>query len=374
MSWKCGVFCIFLLISFILTACQASPSAQATPIPPADTPFRDEQIEFPSSDIRLAGTLSLPEAAGSHPAVILISGSGRQTRDGEPLMHGLRVLADYLAHRGIAVLRYDDRGSGMSGGGSPNDTTETFAGDAFAAVQYLKTRPEIDPKKIGLIGHSEGGIIAPMVAARTTDVAFIVMLAGPVVPGAETLMDQMRIMIEDNTQSVENIEPAKQAWRKVFEAIANGQDLEAAKKDMEGVYRDIILALPEDEQAAWGDVDRYVRDSVESQVATFANDPAMRYIIRYNPAPTLQQVKVPVLALYGELDRQVLPESNSAAARSALEAGHNPDYTIRIIPQANHLFQSAVTGKTDEYSALKKEFTPGFLETIYNWISAHNRK
>jgi pimeloyl-ACP methyl ester carboxylesterase len=212
-----------------------------------------------------------------------------------------------------------------------------------------------------------------MVAVRTTDVAFIVMMAGPVITGVETLMDQMSVRIEDNSRDNASIEPAKRAWRKVLEAIASGEGLESAKAELASVYCNEILALPEAEREKIADVDQVAREVAEGEVAAIADILGIRYLLRSNPAPTLQQVKVPVLALYGELDKQVFPDSNSAAARAALESGSNSDFTVVIVPKANHLFQTAVTGRVDEYATLKEEFTPGFLETIYNWIVAHTQ-
>lgn len=378
---------VIFYLALLLSACQAktvrstpsaatvtaNPTLPPTAIPVVEVPFKNEDVKFRSGNIPLSGTLSLPEISGPHPAVIFISGSGRQTRDGDPWMNGFRILAEDLARQGIAVLRYDDRGAGRSGGGSSTDTMETFAEDAYAAVQYLKARPDIDPHRIGLLGHSEGGLIAPMVAVRTTDVAFIVMLAGPVLPGTDTLLDQMRIRIRDNAHSEAEYNTHVALWEELLQMAASGQELDAVRPMMEKVYRETIQGLPESERPPAGEIEKVVQEIVEGDIR-FLDNPEMRFFLAHDPASTLQEVNIPVLALYGELDKQVFPESHSAAARKVLETGASPDFTILVIPQANHLFQSAITGKVDEYTSLKKEFVPGFLDIISGWILTHTQK
>jgi len=322
-------------------------------------PYTSENVTFenPDAGVTLGATLTLPEGGRPAPAVVLISGGGAQDRDATILRHRpFLVLADHLTRHGLAVLRYDDRGTGESTGDRSTATTMDYAGDAAAAVAYLRTRPEIDAAGIGLVGHSEGGLIAPMVAEKDPDIAFIVMIAAPGLPG-----------VEYNYQYEES----------VGRAFGMSEDVIATKRAMQERMYEVLLSEEDDEAAA-----RRLRDimleadpnappsSVEGAVRRFVS-PWFRFALAYDPARTLRGVKCPVLALYGEKDIQVPAEGNAEAVERALEAGGNRDYRVEVVPGLNHIFQTAETGLPDEYGKIEETFSPAALDIITDWILSH---
>ncbi len=226
-----------------------------TPKPPFPYHAEDVTYQNEAAKVKLAGTLTLPGGNGPFPAVILLTGSGAQDRDETILGHKpFLVLADYLTRRGVAVLRVDDRGVGGSTDGSASTTTEDFAGDALAGVTFLKHRAEIDPARIGLIGHSEGGLIAPIAAARSKDVAFIVMMAGTGLPGAEILEAQGRLILKANGASDSELKLQREAQRRIIDIIAGEKDEKTARTKLAAAMKDVLAAVPESEKKALGDV------------------------------------------------------------------------------------------------------------------------
>jgi pimeloyl-ACP methyl ester carboxylesterase len=343
-------------------------------LPPAEVPpYREEEVKWQNGNVTLAGTLTLPQGPGPFPAVVLITGSGAQNRDEEIFGFKIfRVLADYLTRQGIAVLRYDDRGVGGSSAGTSADTSATFAGDVLGGVNLLKGRPDIDPQHIGLLGHSEGGLIAPMVATQTPDVAFVILMSGPGLPGRQVIEAQGTLIAK--ADGVSDAEIAKQATlrKQVVEAAVTGEGLDAARASIRKQYDDAAAALTPEQRKAIPDVKAWVDNSVESQMNAMTS-PWMKYFLTYDPAPALAQTKVPVLALFGGKDLQVPAEANQAAIMAALDRGGNQDHTAKVFPQANHLYQAATTGSPNEYATLKPEFVDGFLKTIGDWILAHTK-
>lgn len=329
-------------------------------------PYYTEDVSFNNSaaNITLAGTLTLPEQEGNYPAVILISGSGPQNRDEELLGHKpFLIIADYLTRHGIAVLRYDDRGTAKSTGDFKTATSADFATDVKAAVAYLKTRKEINAKKIGLVGHSEGGLIAPMVAADSKDVAFIILLAGPGMQGAPLLILQEALISKASGASDADVEKNKVTSKKVFDLIANTPDLNQMKTGITNIINDAIkndtsMHLPEGVKK-----EEYVAKQVEQLTS-----PWMLYFLKYDPVPTLQKVKCPVLAINGEKDLQVPPKENLSAIKAALEKGGNKKATIKELPGLNHLFQECKTGSPNEYAEIEQTFSPAALDEIAKWI------
>jgi hypothetical protein len=310
-------------------------------------PYREEDvvIENKSAGINLAGTLTIPSGKGPFPAAVLITGSGLQDRDESILGHKpFLVLADYLTRKGIVVLRSDDRGYGKSGGNPATATTADFATDTEAGVEFLKTRSEVDARKIGLIGHSEGGIIAPMVAARNPDIAFIVMMAGTGVPGDEVLVEQNRLLNSAMGVSGPALEKIVALQRESTDAVKREKDNAALEKTLKEKY-----SLPEAQLKI-----------VES--------PWFRYFLEYDPATSLRLVKCPVLAINGEKDTQVSPSQNLPAIRKALEAGGNRKFELVEFPGLNHLFQHAKTGAPSEYGDIEETLSPDVLEKIASWI------
>ncbi len=332
-------------------------------------PYRQEEVKFRNGDeATLAGTLTIPAAGAPHPAVVLITGSGPRNRDEEIFgFKPFRILADHLTRKGIAVLRCDDRGVGESTGSMAQATTEDFAGDAAAAVAFLRTRPDIDPKRIGLLGHSEGGIVAPMVATKTEGIAFVVLMSGMGVTGERVLFDQAELIGRAEGSSEEDVRKEAGIQKRVFAAVRSGQGWDEVRADAKKEALARVAKMPEEMRKTIPDPDRYADMMIEGQLA-MARSPWFRFFLDCDPAKTLEKVKCPVLALFGEKDLEVPAESNRKAMEAALAKGGNTDVTVKVFPGANHLYQAARTGGVSEYAALKKEFVPGFLDTISSWI------
>lgn len=330
----------------------------------------DVIFENKSAKINLAGTLSLPTKEGLFPAVILISGSGAQNRDQELLGHKpFLVIADYLTKNGIAVLRFDDRGTAMSKGDFKTATTLDFATDVEAALQYLLTRKEINQKKIGLIGHSEGGIIAPIVANKSKNVSFIILLAGTGIPGDELLLLQQELIGKASGISEEDLKKSKIANTEVFELVKKAPNSEQMVKEITE-YITKLIKSDSDSKIPDGISES---DYISMQVSQITN-PWMQFIIKYNPAQALEKVKCPVLALNGDKDMQVPSKVNLEAINKALVKGGNKKVTIKELPNLNHLFQECKTGSPEEYSEIEQTFSPSALTEILNWIQIQTKK
>ncbi len=330
-------------------------------------PYYTEDITFtnPKAAVTLAGTLTLPNQTGKYPAVILITGSGAQNRDEELLGHKpFLVLADYLTRNGIAVLRFDDRGFGSSTGDFKTATSADFATDVESAFAYLKNRKEIISNKIGLMGHSEGGIIAPMVSSENKDVAFIVLLAGTGIQGNELLLLQQKLIAKAGGLSDEMIDFTEKLNKKVFDFIISTDKKEVKLKESAiKMITDIIKNTPK-ELKPNGVSD----EEIASQQTNELLNPWMLYFLRYNPAPTLEKVKCPVLAVNGEKDLQVPPKENLTAIEKALNKGGNKKVTIHEFPKLNHLFQECTTGSPTEYATIEQTFSPTALDYVTQWI------
>lgn len=340
-------------------AANAPVKRPQTPQPPF--PYRAEEVAFDNpaaSGVRLAGTLTLPQGNGPFPAAILITGSGQQDRDETMLGHKpFAVIADYLTRRGIAVLRVDDRGAGKSTGDFAKATSADFATDANAAFAFLRTRGEIRPDAIGFIGHSEGGMVGPIAMATNKQVAFLIMLAGPGTATDHLLLSQRRAIALGMGQSEVQIDRAEPVMAALFKALASG-----------ATYDDGVAAarasLTPAAMAAIGASPGTDPQLILSQVSS----PWFRYFFRYDPAPNLRLIRVPVLAMNGSLDRQVLPTENLAAIKAALK--DDRDVTIVELPGLNHLFQTARTGSLGEYADIEETVAPVALDRMASWINA----
>ena len=329
----------------------------------------DITFENKKAGIILAGTLTLPKNEGVFPVVILISGSGPQNRDEELLGHKpFLVLSDYLTKNGIAVLRYDDRGTALSKGDFKTATSADFATDVESAITYLKTRKEINKKKIGLMGHSEGGLIAPMVASKSKDVAFIVMLAGTGIQGDQILLLQQRLIGKASEVSDEDLQKNELLNRKAFDIVNKSNSIEQLNIDLTNFIKQSLLDNKNAEKSKGMSED----DFVKLQVKQIAN-PWMQYFIKYNPAPTLEKVKCPVLAINGGKDLQVPPKENLEAIKKALAKGGNKKVTTKEFPNLNHLFQECKTGSPDEYATIEQTFSPIALTEIFKWIQTQTK-
>jgi uncharacterized protein len=328
-------------------------------------PYYAEDVNFENAKdkITLAGTLTLPKKEGVFPAVILISGSGRQNRDEELLGHKpFLVISDYLTRNGIAVLRYDDRGVGQSKGDFKTATSADFANDVEAAVAYLKTRKEVG--KIGLIGHSEGGLIAPMVAANNKNVGFIVLLAGTGIRGDKLLLMQQELIARAGGESEKEIELTKKHNSAIFDMIVNTNDEEKLKKDLNLYLTEMLKTNPDMKPK-----DMKEQEFIDSQIKEIMGV-WMKYFLRYDPATNLVKVKCPVLAVNGEKDLQVPAKENLEAIEKLVKSAGNQDVTVKAYPSLNHLFQESKTGSPIEYPTIEQTFSPLVMEDCLKWIKS----
>ncbi len=329
-------------------------------------PYREEEVFFENKEakIKLAGTLTMPYGRGPFPVVVLISGSGPQDRNEAIVGHRpFLVLADYLTCQGISVLRFDDRGVGKSTGEFSQATSEDLASDVLAAVEYLKKRGEINSQQIGLIGHSEGGIIAPLVATKSEDVAFIVLMAGTGLTGEEIIYLQQALIARAMGVSEEEINKNRQYNEKVFSVIKSKQDDRVKEEKLIQVLTEYWNELSPEEKDKIGDPEAYFKAQLESLLS-----PWLSFFLIYDPKPTLSQVQCPVLAINGELDLQVPPKENLGAIEEALRKGGNKNYCIKELPGLNHLFQTAQSGSPSEYAKIEETISPLALEVIGDWI------
>ncbi len=340
------------------------PKRPQEPKPPF--PYESRDVTYANGDVTLAGTLTIPSGRGPHPAVLLISGSGPQNRDEAVMNHKpFLVLADHLTRQGIAVLRVDDRGVGKSTGVFETATTEDFASDATAGVAYLKTLPDVDSKRIGLIGHSEGGIVAPMVAVKSDDVVFLVLMAGVGVPIEDLLRAQSRLLLKANGADDYYIAQNEALSARLFAIARSEPDATVREAKLREATRAFVDELPDSEKSMSDEDLAGLAGSVR-MLAT----PWMHYLLAYDPAATLRRVTVPVLAINGELDLQVPPSQNLPAIQKALADGGNKDVTVVELPKLNHLFQTAVTGAPSEYGTIEETMASLALKTVSDWMVA----
>ena len=342
--------------SFPFTLGREKPPPPARPQEPKPPfPYESREVTYESGELTLSGTLTLPHGTGPFPAALLLTGSGAQNRDEELLGHRpFLVLADHLTRAGIAVLRTDDRGVGGSGGSLAGATVDELATDALAGVKFLGSVQEVDKKKIGLIGHSEGGITAPLAASRSEDVAFVVMLAGPGVPGDQILARQLELISRAAGMDEERLARVLVEQRKLLDLVAQGA--------AEAQLRAQLARLVEAETGAAA-----ASSEVQPGLAEIGSR-SFRKALSHDPRVALRKVRVPVLVLSGALDLQVEPEQNLPAIEKALEEAENQDVTLRKLPGLNHLFQQAKTGSPGEYASIEETMSPVALEAVTEWI------
>ncbi|KOS06304.1 hypothetical protein AM493_09860 [Flavobacterium akiainvivens] len=331
-------------------------------------PYYEEEVTFtnPKDGITLAGTLTLPKQGGAnYPAVVLITGSGAQDRNEEIFGHKpFLVLADYLTRNGIAVLRYDDRGTAASKGQFVGATTQNLATDTQAAFEYLKTRKEINTKKIGLIGHSEGGTIAAMVASyQPESVAFIVMLAGAAIPGDELMVLQNYLMGKADGMPEEELTKLGAINRKVYTIIKEPVSKEEMKTKLRNVFLTDLKPLFVSKGIPEAEVSQYI----DLQIGELTSAWYVQFI-KSQPGQYLEKVKCPILALNGTNDVQVAAKANLDAVKRAGEKSGNKKVITKEMPGLNHLFQTSTTGSLSEYGQIEETFAPAALTEILNWI------
>ncbi len=329
-----------------------------TPQPPFQYIVKEVEYTNPKSGLKLAGTLTMPNNAKSCPAVVLISGSGAQDRDETIFEHKpFFVIADYLTQSGIAVLRVDDRGVGGSEGDIKNATSNDFASDVLAGVEFLKETSGIDTKRIGLIGHSEGGIIAPIVATKSADVAFIVLLAGPGTPGKQILLDQAELLNRAAGLTDVQIERSRKLQTAIFNILLTEKDSVKQVDRLQRTLSNGMYPMLNDDQ----------KKLIDTKVAGI-NNAWFKFFLAYNPYPTLTKVTCPVLALAGEKDLQVPPKTNLEAIKKALAEGGNNNFKTMELKNLNHLFQNCKTGAVAEYGQIEETISPEVLKIIKEWI------
>ena len=335
----------------------AGPVRPQEPKPPF--PYQIEEITFQNGPITLAGTLTVPLGDGPFPAVLLISGSGLQDRDETVFGHKpFWVLADHLSRAGIAVLRVDDPGIGKSTPHPEPPTTADFATDTEAGVAFLSQDDRIG--SVGLIGHSEGGLIAAIVASRQDDIDFVVLMAGPGVPGAELLLKQNERIFGAMGIKSERKETLLKLLERLFTTLTSDMAEDAMREQVDEIVRKQfeINGVPPAQQD-----ETQIQAAVEQVL-----NPWMRYFLAFDPRPALETIQVPVLALNGELDVQVDAEQNLTAITAALEKGRNQKVTVHRLPKHNHLFQRAKTGLVNEYATIEETISPEVLDLIRDWV------
>ncbi|MBI3111195.1 MAG: alpha/beta hydrolase [Ignavibacteriales bacterium] len=367
-TWKQGG------MSFPLSLARSGsvPEIRRPQIPAKPYPYGEEEVSYENkaAGVRLTGTLTLPRETGPEglkgpfPAVILITGSGPQDRDESLFGHKpFLVLADFLTRRGIAVLRVDDRGIGGSTGSVMQSTTADFAGDVQAGIRFLKQRADIDKKRIGLIGHSEGGIVAPLVAAESPDVAFIVLMAGTGLTGEEILVLQTDLIARAAGTTEEEIRKTLARNQQLYSILKSESDsIKLAEK------------LTTHLQSTWDEWGKgYQKQGLEMEKAITPQVRQMtslwfRFFLTFDPRATLMKVRCPVLAINGEKDLQVPPVENLREIGKALRDGGNTRVTIKELPGLNHLFQTSKTGSPTEYGSIEETMSPSALGVIGEWI------
>lgn len=331
-------------------------------------------VRFPggADGVTLAGSIGLPSGEGPHPAVLLLSGIGPQDRDASygqvAPIKPFELIAEALTEAGVAVLRYDDRGVGASSGDHASAIVSDFTRDARAALAYLRSRDDIDPARIGLLGHGEGAIYAADMAAADPEVAFVVGMAPPAVSGVELLVDQNVNASRALDDSPEGIERVRDLSRRLYAAVI-GLDIPLAESLTAEFYGSLWDEVEPERREALGDREAFVSTQVATQMPIFFS-PWYRSFLVTDPAADWAAVDVPILAIFGANDTQVPGPRNELALRTAVATGQGADLTTIILPGANHLFQAAETGLVAEYRQLADAFTPEFLPTLVDWVAA----
>ena len=331
---------------------EAQQARPQDPQPPFD--YRVEEVSFVNEKEGniLTGTLTIPAGDGPFPAMVLVSGSGQQNRDEELMNHRpFWVIADYCARHGVAVLRYDDRGVGGSGGEVENATSLDFSYDAEAAFDFLRNRKEINASRIGILGHSEGGIINFMVAARRPEVAFLVSLAGPAVNGIEVLKEQQKAILRASGMTEEAVQFSSNANAQLFDIIEASNDREEA----DTLLRQLVKG--------WG----YNEELTEQTVEQMAS-PWMYYFLKYDPTEAIVKTNCPALLLNGSKDLQVLASQNLPAYEKIIAEHSKTNFTLHEMPDLNHLFQHCETGSPNEYFTIEETISEEVLELIVEFV------
>lgn len=343
-----------------------------TPKPPF--PYKSEDVVYTNKDnsLQYGATLTIPEGKGPFPAAVLITGSGAQDRDETLFGHKpFAVIADHLTRNGYIILRVDDRGIGKSTGNFSQSTSEDFAKDVSNSVDYLLTRPEVNKKKIGLIGHSEGGMIAPMVATARKDIDFIVLLAAPGVPITELMAEQNAAILRSSGISNDAVNEAKTLFRELASVIQGSSDSTTAIQKASVVMENWKAKQPDSILVA---LELFKPEKRKEYVTVMTNQlqgPWFRYFMNFDPGPYLKQLRCKVLALNGDKDIQVISAQNLPGIEAALKKSKAKNVEIKELAGLNHLFQSCEKCTVQEYGQLEETFSPVALQTISDWLNKY---
>lgn len=335
--------------------------------------YNEEEVSFKNNDVTLAGTFSTPKKGSNFPVVILITGSGPQNRDEEIFgMKPFELMANFFNKKGFAVLRFDDRGVGESTFGKNSDpTTLDLSTDTEAAIKYLKTRKDINKNKIGLFGHSEGGMIVNMIASKNPDVSFGIMMAGTSITGERILLEQAELIARADGIDEKIITKNRELSQKIYDIQKKGINKKNEFKKIKNLIKEAILSdkknIPENLKNTPNELNDYV-EKISDSIILSVNSKWMEFFISYDPKNDIEKVKVPVLAIFGSKDLQVPSESNKKSLEEIIKKTGQKNYDIVVIKDANHLFQEAKTGSPSEYGTLSKEFIPDFLKQIEIWL------
>ncbi len=341
------------------------------PKPPFPYDAVEVSFENQAAKVKLAGTLTLPRGEGPFPCVVMVTGSGPQDRDESLLGHRpFLVIADHLTRHGIAVLRYDDRGTAKSTGKFQQATSDDFADDALSAVGFLLTRKEIDPHKIGIVGHSEGGLIAPMCAVKSKDVAFIVMLAGTGMSGAALLPLQLKLINVAAGMKPEDAEAQAHDSAELYAMVVAGKTGPELKERVLAIVNKQIADAPGMKGKSPEELQKKAVEVTNEQMAALQS-PWLKRFLALDPREALEKVKCPVLAMNGEKDLQVPPNENLTLIQAALDKGGDQEVKIVELPGLNHLFQHTKTGSPSEYGQIEETFAPEALDLMTAWIRTH---
>lgn len=340
-----------------------------TPKPPF--PYKSEEVVYGGNGLQYGGTITIPQGKGDFPAVLLITGSGQQDRDETIFNHKpFAVLADALTRDGFIVLRVDDRGIGNSTGNFQNSTTADFINDVNASVEYLKTRKEVDDKKIGLLGHSEGAMIAPVVASQRKDINFIVLMAAPGVNGIDLLTEQTAAVYKASGVDENAVTSFKPVYKNLLTVISNAADTSIALQNATQVMNNWYAQADKHILQQLGIPSEEYKTAVIKKIVSQASSPWLKYFLTFNPQPYFANLKkVKVLALNGSRDIQVIAQQNLPPIRTALADGKTKTFDVKELPGLNHLFQTCIKCTVTEYGELEETMAPVALQTITGWLN-----
>ena len=368
-QWSQGPASFPLQLKKVLAVTVVKHNRPQTPKPPFS--YKSEDVEYDNADktIHFGATLSYPNTGGPFATAVLITGSGQQDRDETIFNHKpFAVIADYLAKKGYAVLRVDDRGVGKTTGDVKSATSADFAKDVEAGLAYLKSRKEVAKNKLGLIGHSEGGAIAPMVAARNKDIAFIILLAGPGIKGDDLLAKQNKAILTADGISAEAAGSYEALFKELVDISLQTADTTKAMAEGWKAYSNWKNRTPAVQISTLGFTNDADARKTVTALVKIASAPWMNYFLNYDPAPALKKTHTKILALNGSKDIQVIAGPNLAGIQTALTQAGNKNFTIKELDGLNHLFQHCHTCTVNEYNDLEETFSPEALDIIGTWL------